>query len=113
MKRLICIIMVLLLVACYPMQPRIANMPKMDITVKEVDFLELQSQCYTYIPLWLKLLGALSFGCAIYNFNQNTCTIYVLPDSDTALEHELEHCAGGDHNGQLQRDYNNYLKSKE
>jgi hypothetical protein len=105
--------MVLLLVACYPMQPRIANMPKLDITVNEVGFFELQSQCYKYIPLWFKLLGAVSFGCAIYNFNQNTCTIYVLPNHTSALEHELEHCAGGDHYGQMQRDYNNYLKSKE
>ena len=103
----------MLLAGCQTMQPRIANMPKLDITVNEVNFFELQRQCYTYLPLWAKLLGGLSFGCAIIDFNKNTCTVYVMPNHTSALEHELEHCAGGDHNNQLQKNYDNYLKSKE
>jgi hypothetical protein len=95
------------------MEPKITNMPKLDIKVHEVNFFKLQSQCYQYIPLGFKLLGALSFGCAIYDFNQNTCDIYVLPNDKYSLKHELEHCNGGDHNGQLQRDYDNYLKSNK
>ena len=113
MKRLISILCIPLLVGCQTMQPRIENMPKLDITVNEVGFFELQRQCYTYIPLWLKLLGAVSFGCAIIDFNKNSCTVYVMPNHTSALEHELEHCAGGDHNNQLREYYNNYLKSKE
>jgi len=112
-KKILCILSLPLLVACQTMQPRIENMPKLDITVNEVGFFELQRQCYTYVPLWMKLLGSVSFGCAIIDFNKNTCTVYVMPNHPAALEHELEHCAGGDHDDQLRKAYDNYLKSKE
>jgi hypothetical protein len=43
---------------------------------------------------------------AYVNLYTNTCDIYSL--DGTATEHELAHCKGGDHDGALQRYYNNW-----
>jgi hypothetical protein len=106
--------LVFLLAGCQAMEPRVPNFPKLDVTVNEINIFKLQYYCYGYVPLGYKLLGAISTGCAEINFSKNSCTVYVPTWApDYILEHELEHCAGGDHNGRLQQMYDNYLRNNK
>ena len=106
------LVLTVLLAGCQTMEPRVPNFPKLDITVNKVNIFKLQYYCYQYVPLGYKLLGAIAMGCAEINFSQNSCTDYVPSfGPDYILEHELEHGAGGDHDGELQQMYDNYLQS--
>ena len=103
MKRLT-ILFGLLLAACTTISHRSppSDWPRLTIIEHRMKAVEVLQKCYDAVPLWLKLLGAIPEGCAYIDFATMRCDIYIHELSkpgERVYEHELEHCAGRDHNG--------------
>lgn len=93
-----------LLLGCTSIDSRVEGFPQ-DLTIVEhrKSFIEVQSVCWKYLPLHYKLLGGFTLACAEINLEAKRCDVYLMHDAEEwTLAHELEHCRGGDHNGQLQ-----------
>lgn len=86
-------------------------------TVHVVNKDEIWGLCKNAIPEWKLMLGTLPVACAWIYPEKNECHAYVakgdpvnllgLPQSDApnpeVVAHELKHCQGFDHNGDLVR----------
>ena len=93
----------LLFTGCTTIHTQIPNFPTLRVTEHQVPFSEMMAKCYPGMPLWMKLLGSFPLACAEFNFLNKTCDIYITPVSpDWVVEHEREHCTGGDHFGEVQ-----------
>ena len=106
------ILLVILCSSCTSIETRVAGWPQdMKITVhKNTPWLDIQKICWQGMPTWRKVLLSVCPTAAYVNLNTNTCDIFVLGDEDPT-EHELDHCKGGDHDGALQRYYDNWKKN--
>lgn len=102
------LIAVLLLAGCATrIERQVEGWPTERIKVRvheNVGFLKVQQLCWGYVPLWRKMLGHISSQCTVVNLDALTCDVYTI--EDPAIEHEFEHCRGGDHDGTLQRVFN-------
>lgn len=80
-------------------KPAPADWPRLAIVEHHLPVGAMYAQCYPYVPLLWKLAGAIVEGCAVANFPEGRCDIYVRGDFPDArvLEHERLHCAGRDH----------------
>mgnify|MGYP001562637157 CR=1 FL=1 len=69
------------------------DFPQLKITIQVVDQVEMRNQCSKYSSAWEWTLA-----CAIWNFDLNTCNIWIIRnEDDSILHHELLHCKGHDH----------------
>ena len=113
MKKLFSGVAILLLSACSTINQDayVVGWPEMQITRHESYLGEINYQCWGYLPLWQKLMGAVSFGCTVYDLDKKTCDIYTAPgSSQNIIDHEEAHCKGGDHNGgDLQEVFDHWL----
>jgi hypothetical protein len=85
----------------------------MKTTVHQSDLGEINSLCYSSLPLPIKLLGGFAMACTWVDLEKNTCDVYLLSENDPNEEHELMHCRGLDHDGILQAMYNNWKGGKK
>ena len=111
-----CILFILILLAgCSSITGRVEGWPAMEVNIHESHLLEINQKCYAYLPVAYKLAGALSFGCAIYDLNKNTCDIYVAAGApDFIVQHEMAHCTGADHGDHdLQIAFDRWLDANE
>ncbi|ANI99648.1 hypothetical protein A8O14_05870 [Polynucleobacter wuianus] len=111
MKKLLAYIPLLLLQSCTSIGSHVQGWPQLQVSVHETSILEVNAQCWKYLPLANKNLGSISFGCSIYNLNRQTCDIYIPKGApQSILEHEMEHCSGGDHlDHSLEEAFNEWL----
>jgi hypothetical protein len=92
------LILSLLITGCSTIDEYVAGWPQLKTTIHDSNLLEINQKCWGYLPLVYKLLGSVSFGCTLYNFDEKTCDIYLVPNSPQFIvNHELAHCNGGDH----------------
>lgn len=101
-----------LLVACTTIShQRVEGWPELKVTVHEVNYFQVLKHCYTSVSLVWRVMGALPMACAWIDLAAKTCDIYIgTGDNDPSiLEHELAHCAGGEHVGSTQ--LADYLKA--
>lgn len=84
-------------------EPPPSDWPKLDIVIHRVSFFEVQKTCGKYMGIAAKIMSlGLAGACAEVNFSSNKCDIW-LPRGETdpsTLEHEMDHCLGGDHIGE-------------
>lgn len=77
-----------------------SDWPTLTVRDNVVSGAQVIRRCYKYVPTWAKLLGTFPMACAEINFAALTCDIWRAHDaSPEMLEHELIHCAGGQHPG--------------
>lgn len=101
MKTLFAIIA--LLPACTTIHEYVEDWPKLDTQVHVVPAGEIFARCYQYAPVWQKLLGGVPLACAEIFFSKGECHVWVAENTTPeTLEHEVEHCRGGDHDSLLQ-----------
>ena len=81
--------------------PPPADWPALTVHERTVSTAGMIAKCYPAMPLAHKLIVSLPIACAWIRFDEGTCTIYLTDWTPTsALEHEYEHCAGRDHEGE-------------
>ncbi len=98
MQRVFAMLIWLLITGCSTIDGYVEGWPKLQTTIHESTLLEINQKCWQYTSITQKLLGSLTFGCAIFDLEKETCDIYVAPNSpEFILNHELAHCKGGDH----------------
>lgn len=75
--------------------------PELRVIEHHVHGGEVLRQCYRFVSLPMKLVGALPQACAMVYFDRGECHIYVRGDYPDAavLKHERLHCRGFDHIG--------------
>lgn len=75
------------------------DFPQLTTIEHHVDGGEVHRQCYKYVPMWMRLLGAVVEGCAVVDFEKNTCDLWVRGDypDKRVYDHEIAHCRGYDH----------------
>jgi hypothetical protein len=97
-----------LLSGCMPIHHQVRGWPQdLRVTVHTIPEEQIAGRCFVAPenPLDVLLLQ-LPIACAWMDLNRHTCDVYVTPTTPrSTLEHELEHCRGGDHGGRLQRYY--------
>lgn len=79
--------------------------PMLQVVEHHLAMGDVYATCSRYVPTWMKTLSILTLtppiveGCAIVNFRDMRCDIYVRGDIPDAaiLEHERLHCQGRDH----------------
>jgi hypothetical protein len=97
MKKLMFILASLVLSSCSIISYQVDDWPELTITVHDTSLAELNATCWSSLPVVKKMLGAVVFGCAMYDLDKKTCDIYIMPNSPRfILDHEIEHCMGGD-----------------
>lgn len=84
--------------------------PTENIAVHRVPYGDMLKACEIN-PL--AFLISFPMGCARVNLYKNRCDVYVPEDPPLwIVQHELEHCNGGDHFGVLQAHYDAWVKWK-
>lgn len=80
---------------------RVTGWPNLKVTEHRVNFALVVMRCYKYQSLLSKALGTIPGACAEINFDAGTCDIWLGQGEYDAglIQHEREHCAGGDHIG--------------
>lgn len=100
------ILLALLLAACTPMPHKKVVGPDWEnykVTEHKLGCWEMFRYC-SPLPFPINPLLVAPLGCATIDFDRKTCDIYTCAISPGfVLRHERKHCAGWDHNGQLQR----------
>lgn len=71
--------------------------PALTVKIMPVSYADTASACQWSLAKTL-LIGPIS-GCAVVNFNDMTCTVYLAADDEYVREHEIAHCQGRDHYG--------------
>lgn len=102
----------LLSVSCSTIDKQVEGWPtEMHIVKHELSFLDIQAKCWGYLPLGYKVLGGVAMACAEVNLDTRTCDIYHMQNpSRYNMEHEINHCNGGDHDGILQRYFDSWMQ---
>jgi hypothetical protein len=102
--------------ACAPIHNHVQGWPQdMKISVHVIPESEIFKRCFVSPQTFADaLFMQLPIACAWTNLDKNTCDVYVSPTTtkDT-LEHELEHCRGGDHGGKLKCYYDTWIAKKK
>jgi hypothetical protein len=97
-----------LLTGCTSPHTRVENWPTLKVTVhEEPNYDRIYSMCYDGMPTWQRVMIPAIFACAWIDLGAGTCDVYVV--NGEHLEHELQHCAGWDHDGILQGLYNSHV----
>ncbi len=110
-KSLLGALAILILTSCTTIDKHVEDWPELKTAEHIAGFWEIQQRCYGSVPILYKLLGGVAMGCAYYDLDAKTCDIYVPFDATkTLLEHEREHCKGGDHNGAQQKVFDAWRK---
>lgn len=82
--------------------------PQLTEDVKYLNYSELHQKCGPHKPKGKE--QAKIFGCSEINLINKTCTIFLPANYEQwALDHEKEHCKGGDHDNILQDYYNKWI----
>lgn len=103
----IIILLSILLAGCTTIDKHVEGWPVLKVTAHETSLWDIQKRCWSSLPIQYKLLGSVVAACAEYNLDAGTCDIYHTSfASDSVMEHERSHCAGGDHDGVQQHFYN-------
>lgn len=101
--------------ACTPMPHKYVPGPAWEhyrVTEHRVGCREMLAHCLPGVPFPIKPLLVAPMGCATINFERQTCDIYTCALSPGfVLEHEREHCRGLDHGGQIQRAWDDRLRT--
>ena len=80
----------------------VENWPKLDQRLHYVTFLEINDRCWADMPWYWKVMGGIALACTHVDFEAGTCDVYVTSGSPPFIvDHEIEHCHGGDHDGTL------------
>lgn len=75
--------------------------PKLQVLIREVSDGEVLTRCFKYVSPLGKVLLSVPMACAEVSFLTKTCVIYITKDAaPEVLEHEMDHCRGGDHPGE-------------
>lgn len=91
--------------SCSTITNQIDDWPELKITIHEASLVDLNTKCWSSLPIKKKILGAVVFGCAMYDLDKKTCDIYATPNAPSfILEHEISHCKGGDHSDDSQEE---------
>lgn len=99
------VLLILLLSGCATIDKQVEGWPTgMRIVEHEVGFWGVQVKCWEHLPIVYKFLGGMALACAEVNLSAMTCDIYRMNYSpDVVVAHEVAHCNGGDHDGVMQR----------
>lgn len=89
--------------------PPPADWPRLKESISRIQHADMTKYC-KYRPE----MAAGSVSCAVINFRDGTCSIYLTERSKSdALHHEREHCRGYDHVGDLNRSRNAWERWKK
>lgn len=76
-------------------RPPPADFPTLKTTIHVVPYAEMGAQCNKFSSFL-----SINFACALWDFTQMTCDIWLTPDSSKwIVDHEQLHCLGHDHIG--------------
>lgn len=106
--------LILLLTGCTTIHTYVPDWPQnVKVNHSIVEYSQVFDTCYKYLTTFDKLMLAFPLACAEIDLDKNTCTITRTEDAfKFVVEHEEEHCKGGDHDGILQEYYNNWKGNK-
>jgi hypothetical protein len=95
-------------IGCTTIDAQVEGFPQdLEVRVhKNVGLFAVTKKCWEHLPTWRKLLGSVCTQVAWIDLNSRTCDIYTT--AGDATEHEVAHCRGGDHDGQLQAFFDQY-----
>lgn len=100
--------------ACAPMAHRPVIGPDFSsfrVTENKVGCWDMVNRCMPGVPFPIKPLIVMPLGCAVVDFEKSTCDIYTCSLSPRFVPaHEHEHCRGMDHNGELQKGWDAYVR---
>lgn len=112
MKKLILIFAALFILSgcASTIDKQVVGFPQdLKVVVHTVSLVQMLKVCYPAVVLWQKLVGSFPLACADVNLYTNTCQIWVTPNDNASLAHEMQHCRGGDHNSVQQRNFDGWL----
>ncbi len=85
----------------------VQNWPTLTESIEYLNYSDLYQKCGQYKQNSKE--KAKIYGCSEINLAKKTCTIFLPTNYESwALEHEKEHCKGGDHEGLLQDYYDKW-----
>ncbi len=86
----------------------VKNWPTLIESIEYLNYSDLHQKCGQQKPKGKE--NAKIYGCSEINLAKKTCTIFLPTNYESwALEHEREHCKGGDHEGLLQDYYDKWI----
>ena len=99
----------ILLIGCTSPHTKVEGWPQLKVTVhEEPNYDRIYKMCYDGMPTWQKVMIPAIFACTWINLPAGTCDVYVV--NGEYLDHELQHCAGWDHDGIMQGMYDEWKK---
>lgn len=89
-------------------QAYVEGWPELTVTEVQLEAEEVRARCAPHAPPGE--VGYETLACAEVSLAARTCTVYFpkSPIPEWVLTHERAHCQGGDHQGTLQRAFDQY-----
>lgn len=112
MKTLIALL-VSTLTGCTSIHTYVDGWPELKTVVHVVPDGQVYPSCSSLLSWWQKAIITLPLACSKISLDKGTCDIYVGETStESTLQHELEHCKGGDHGDILQKGFDKWRAGK-
>lgn len=105
---------VMVLAGCSTIHTYVEDFPQdLPIEYKVMEPGEVAAHCWQYLTTIQKLLLAIPLACAEIDLDAHRCTIIHYRDvAEWVMEHEEQHCRGGDHDGLLQAHFDEWLAER-